>query len=170
MFCHNPNKPVESMASLLILGGVLPLCVAMLAQYAFYLPPCHFCMLQRYPYLVVIACGALSLLVKRGGMAWRACVALGIAAWLTTAGLGLYHTGIERGWLEYSGGCVADTAATDSLDDLRNQILSAPRVACNDVSATALGLSMASWNSIFAFAMVVLAVLQYRHDRKRHVQ
>lgn len=150
------------MASLLILGGFVPLAGAVLAQYVLHLPPCHFCMLQRYPYVLVILCGVASLLVPRLSLRWRLAVAFGLMGWLATGLLGLIHTGIERGVLKYTGGCVA--ASSPSLE----AILAAPLVACDAVMAGFAGLSMASWNSLFAATMIVLAALQYRHDWKQY--
>lgn len=167
---HTPphGKKIESMASILILGGVVPLCAALVAQYAFGLFPCHFCLLQRYPYLVAIAAGVASLLVQRMGPTWKLCVLAGGLAFATTAGLGAYHTGIERGWVDYTGGCVADASASGSVDDLRAQILNAPLVSCADASANFAGLSMASWNVLFALSMLALLIGQYRFERAQH--
>ncbi|OYW14385.1 MAG: hypothetical protein B7X02_00145 [Rhodospirillales bacterium 12-54-5] len=163
----NPDK-IVAMASLLILGGVIPLCVALIAQYNFGLHPCHYCLLQRYPYGVVILCGILSLLVTRAGLAWRVFVALGICGWLATGTLGLVHTAIEAGILTENSGCVAGAATNDSVDALRNAILNAPIVACNEVAARFLGLSMATWNAIGAALLIMLACWQYRFDVKRY--
>lgn len=158
------------MASILILGGVVPLCVAITSQYALGMFPCHFCLLQRYPYGVAIVAGIVSLLVKPMGAAWKICVLVGALAFLTTGALGAYHTGIERGWVNYTGGCVADTSAAGSIDELRDQILNAPRVSCADASAMFAGLSMASWNVLFALFMLALLIGQYRFERRHHDQ
>ena len=168
LYCStkNPDK-IVAMASLLILGGVVPLATAIIAQYGFGLHPCHYCLLQRYPYLFVIACGVVSLLVERGGLPWRLCVALGISGWLATGTLGLMHTGIEAGWLIEKGGCVATAPTDGSLDALRAAIAGAPLVACNEVAARFFGLSMATWNSITAAGLIALAFLQYRFDMRR---
>ncbi len=169
MFCaRNHPEKIESMASILILGGVIPLAGAIMAQYGLGLKPCHFCLLQRYPYLVVIALGALSLPVKRGALAWRVVVAAGIYALLTTATLGVIHTGIEDKILTYTGGCVAQAPADGSLEALRAAIAAAPIVSCDQPMGVVLGLSMASWNVIWALAMIVLVALQYRFDRRRY--
>lgn len=170
MFRRDPTKKIESMASILILGGVLPLCVALVGQYAFALFPCHFCLLQRYPYMVAIAAGAASLCMKRRGRAWRSLVLIGAFSFLATAALGAYHTGIERGWMEYNGGCVADATAAATVDDVRAQILNAPLVSCADASAMFAGLSMASWNVLFALCMFALTIGQYRFERRAHEQ
>ena len=165
MFCAHPDKKIESMASILILGGVVPLAFALVAQFAFHLPPCEFCMLQRWPYLVPIIAGILSLAVPRLSVRWRLCVAFGMMGWLATSLLGLIHSGIESGFLKYSGGCVASDQA--SLE----AILASPLVSCDAVMAAFAGLSMASWNSLFAFAMIVLAFAQYRYEyRQRYGQ
>jgi disulfide bond formation protein DsbB len=165
--CRQPHKPIESMASILILGGAVALAVALVAQYAFHLPPCHFCLLQRYPYGVAIAAGAVSLLLPRGQHAWALVVVIGLLGLAASGALGLYHTGIEQGWIAYSGGCVAQTGG-GSVDAIRAQIMGAPRVSCSDAVAQFAGLSMASWNAIYAFALVLLGIGQYRFDRKRH--
>ena len=162
------DKKIESMASILILGGAVPLCAAVSSQYVLGLFPCHFCLLQRYPYVVAIAAGVVSLLVTRMGAAWKLCVLVGALAFLTTGAIGAYHTGIERGWVEYTGGCVADASTGGSIDDLREQIMNAPRVSCADASAMFAGLSMASWNVLFALSMIVLLTGQYRFERGRH--
>jgi len=171
MFCKpRPGKKIESMASILILGGVIPLCVAIIAQYRFHLPPCHFCMLQRYPYVIAIFMGIASLLVKRNGPLWRLIVVTGVAAFMATGVLGLFHTGIEQGWITYESGCVVSAANPGSLEALRAQILNAAHVSCSDAMTRVLGLSMASWNSVFAFSMVGLWLLQYRFEQRPHAR
>ena len=166
-YCKKHPDKIVAMASLLILGGVVPLAVAIVAQFGFGLHPCHYCLLQRYPYLLVIACGVASLLVRRGGLAWRVCVALGICGWLATGTLGLIHTGIEAGVLNEIGGCVAQAPKDGSIEALRAAITAAPLVVCNEVAASFLGLSMATWNAFAAAMFISLAFFQYRFDMRR---
>ena len=166
--CTKDPEKIVAMASLLILGGVVPLCGALIVQFALHYPPCHFCLLQRYPYLVVAAMGVLTLLLPRGGTRWRFAVALGIFALLVTGTLGLIHTGIESGYLIYQGGCVAQAAADGSLAALRASIAHAPLVACDAKGPSLLGVSMATWNSIWAFGIILLALLQQRFEVKRY--
>jgi len=168
--CNTDPEKIVAMASILILGGVLPLTGALVSQYAFGLHPCHFCLLQRYPYLVTIAMGVLLLLLPRMGLKWRFALALGILATAASGVLGLIHTGIERGWLQYSGGCVADMAGGKSIEDIRNAILNAPIVACNEVTASFAGLSMASWNAVWAACVILLIALQYRFEWRRYAR
>lgn len=146
---------------LLVLGGALPLGFALVAQYGFGLPPCHFCLLQRYPYALPLLAGMLWLLLRPRAALRRALLGVAALGWVATAGLGLYHTGIERGWVAYRGGCVADMRAAASLEDLRAQVLAAPRISCADAAASFLGLSMASWNSITALGLALLSGFAY---------
>ena len=169
LFCRtrNPDK-IVAMASILMLGAALPLMGAIIAQFGFGLAPCHFCLLQRYPYLVVFAAGGLSLLVERGGLRWRFCVAIGIMGLLVTGTLGVIHSGIESGWIHYTGGCVAASTADHSIDALRASIASAPLVACDQPMVEFLGLTMASWNALWAAFVIFLIALQYRFDKRRY--
>lgn len=167
-YCHKDPDKIVAMASILILGGVIPLAGALLAQFGFGFHPCHFCLLQRYPYLVVIGVGAASLLVVRGGLRWRFCVAVGVYALLITATLGLIHHGIETKFLAYQGGCVSTLAPGASIEELRAAIASSPLVSCSDQTAVFFGISMALWNVIWAVLTLVLIALQYRFDRRRY--
>ena len=144
--------------------------MALVAQFGFGLHPCHFCLLQRYPYLLAGAMGGLSLLLPRGSLGWRMVVALGLCAFLATATLGMIHSGIEQGWLHYTGGCVAEQPTDTSLAALRAAIAQAPVVPCNEIAASFLGLSMAVWNVGWAWLMFVLGIAQARFDRRRYDQ
>ena len=156
------RHPTRNLALFLLAGGVLPLAFALTTQYGFGLPPCHFCLLQRYPYVLVAVCGATLFLLPKKPYPFTA---LAIIGWLTTAALGLYHTGIEEGWVAYRGGCVADASTAATLEELRAQIAAAPRVSCDAPLAEFLGLSMASWNALGAFGLIGIALYLYRYRR-----
>lgn len=158
------------MASILILGGVLPLSGAIIAQYGFGYHPCHFCILERWPYVLVILTGVLSLMAERGGLLWRVLVAIGVYALLVTAVLGLVHTGIEDKLLTYTGGCVAQKSADTSIEALRAALETAPIVACDAVTLSFLGLSMATWNSLWAFVVIALIYAQMSFERRRYAR
>ena len=163
----NPDK-IVAMASILILGGAIPLAAVVIAQFGFGLRPCHFCILERYPYGAAMLCGVLSLLVPRGTLVWRFVSALGIYALLITAILGIVHTGIEQHWLVYSGGCVAQAPADHSLAALKAAIENAPIISCDQPAVLFLGLSLATWNVLWALLVIAFAAGQFRFDRRRH--
>lgn len=149
----------KALAATILAGGLLPLLFVLFAQYALQLPPCHFCLLQRYPYVLVVLCGAV--LWRYPAHAYLL-TAFAIIGWLATAGIGLYHTGVEQGWVEYTGACVASTDPTASMEELREQIASAPHVSCDQPMGTFFFLSMASWNALTALGWITLTLYIYR--------
>ena len=82
---------------------------------------------------------------------------------LATAGLGVYHTGVERGWWQGPDTCSAGgNIAGVSAEDLLDQILAAPVIRCTDVAWQMFGLSMASWNAALSVLLVLLWVMAAR--------
>ena len=77
----------ECMASWLILGGVLPLAVALVTHHQQGLSYDSFFTPDRIPYLWVIAMGIASLRVKRGSNPWRVIVVLSDLGFLAAAGM-----------------------------------------------------------------------------------
>lgn len=122
--------------------------------------PCQMCLWQRWPHIAAIVIAAIALRV--GGAVLPA---LGAAAAAVTAGLGVFHTGVERGWWQgptsCSGGGMDGLSGTDLL------ALDGPRlVMCDQVAWEFLTLSMASWNAILSFSlMAVWVIAMLRSDR-----
>ena len=141
---------------LIAAGGSLALLLgAFLFQLLGY-APCKLCIWQRWPHGVAILAGGLVLLT--GPLAlWALAGALGA---LTSAGIGAYHTGVERGWWEGPSTC---TGSGDSLSGLSGSdllSLDAPNdvVMCDEVAWSLFGLSMASWNMALSLALALIWV------------
>lgn len=145
--------PTRSLLILLAAGGSAALLLGALGfQYLGDLPPCKLCIYQRWPHLaaVVIALGALA---SRGPVL----PILGALSALTTAGIGVYHTGVERAWWPGPTTCTASGSVTGmSTDDLLNQIMTAEIQRCDEVIWDLFGLSMASWNTLASLAFMAL--------------
>lgn len=112
--------------------------------------PCKMCLWQRWPHAVAILLGGLALLIARFQ---RTFAALGALAAATTAGIGLYHTGVERDWWDGPASC-SGGGALNLADPLSTDI--APIVMCDDVVWSLLGLSMASYNALISLALAAL--------------
>ena len=123
------------------------------------LPPCKLCIWQRYPHALAVLIGVAAVAIRG-----RLLPLMGLAAALTTAGVGLYHTGVERGWWEGPTTCTSSGTSGLSADDLFNKIMTAPVVRCDDVAWELLGLSMASWNGILSLGLAALWLLAYRRS------
>lgn len=122
--------------------------------------PCKLCIWQRWPHGAAIGAGALVL-------AMGPLFLLGVAGFLgalTTSGIGVYHTGIERGWWAGPADCTGagDSLAGMSGTDLLSVDVPVDIVMCDEVAWAFLGLSMASWNALISFglALIWLAALR----------
>lgn len=136
-------------------GSAAMLLGAFAFQYIGGLAPCQLCLWQRWPHAAAVLIGGPALLW--GG---RVLPLLGGAAALTTAGIALFHTGVEQKWWEGLPSCTAGSVDGLSGADLLNTaIVVAPVVRCDAVAWAMAGLSMASWNGIIS---VVLALIWLR--------
>lgn len=137
---------------LIAAGGSAALLLGAFAfQYLGGMPPCKMCIWQRWPHGFAVAMGLLALWIPG-----RAIPMAGALAALTTAGIGAYHTGVERKWWEGPNSCTSGSVDGISADDLLNQIMNAPLVRCDEVPWEMFTLSMASWNAIVSFGLVFI--------------
>lgn len=140
--------------TLIAAGGSLALILGAFAfQHIGGLAPCKLCLWQRWPHAAAIAIGALALALGNRVLAW-----LGALAALATAGIGIFHTGVERGWWEGPSTCTSSGMGNLSADELFDKIMNAPLIRCDEVAWSMLGLSMASWNAIIALVLAAIWV------------
>ena len=134
-------------------GSALLLAGAYLFQFLGYLP-CQMCLWQRWPHMAAIAIGAAAFAYPS-----RAWAFAGAAAAAITAGIGIFHTGVERDWWEGPASCTG--AAGGLSGDLLS--LEGPKlVMCDQVSWALFGLSMPSWNALFSLLLVALWLMAAR--------
>jgi len=132
-------------------GSAALLAGALGSQFIGGLAPCPLCITQRWPHVAAVVIAVLGITVLRR---FHQPLALaGALAMLAGAGLGLYHTGIERGWWPGPDTCTSGDISALSTDQLLNQIMAAPLVRCDEVSWDFLGLSLASWNGIISLGL-----------------
>ena len=149
------NKP-HKIALLAAAGSLLLLSGAWIFQALGY-APFAMCIWQRYPHGFAILLGSIVLF----GLRYTVIYVLGAAAAATTAGLGIYHTGVERDWWEGPSTCTG--SGSDMFNMTAEQLLSTTEpvnlVLCDEVVWEFLTLSMASWNAIFSLLITVLWII-----------
>ncbi|MBB5515643.1 disulfide bond formation protein DsbB [Rubricella aquisinus] len=136
-------------------GGSAALLLAAFGfEYIGGLAPCQMCIWQRWPHAAAIAFGVLAFLLP-GAARWIA--VLGLLAALTTAGIGVFHAGVEWGFWEGITACAGggDVGSLSSTD-LMAQIMDAPLVRCDQVPWSLFGISMAGWNALVSFFLAGL--------------
>jgi disulfide bond formation protein DsbB len=134
----------------LALVAALLLATVLALQHLAGLAPCPLCVWQRYPHLAVVVLGLI-------GWRWQARPMLGVIALVLLGGAGLaaYHVGVEQGWWALPAGCAAGQGAS-SVEELRQMLAEAPP-ACDQVSFTFAGLSLAGWNLLGSLVLAGIA-------------
>lgn len=130
---------------LLLLGPSALLGGAFAFQYIGGLHPCEMCIWQRWPHAIALILGSLALFVPSAGK--RALLLLAALAELVTAGIGVFHAGVEQRWWQGPSAC----SATDlGSGDFFSNVMATPVVQCDQIAWSLAGISMAGYNAIFS--------------------
>ncbi|MCU0912788.1 MAG: disulfide bond formation protein B [Rhodobacteraceae bacterium] len=137
---------------LLAAGGSAALLAGAFAfQYLGGMAPCALCLWQRWPHAAAVAFGAVGLAAPSAAVALA-----GAASAAASGGIGVFHTGVERGWWEGPSACSGGSLAGLSGADLLATDGAVDIVRCTEVVWSMGGLSMASWNAILSFGLMAL--------------
>jgi len=130
---------------LLLLGPSALLGGAFAFQHIGGLYPCETCIWQRWPHAIALILASLALFVP--GVGKRALLVLAALAELVTAGIGVFHTGVEQRWWQGPSAC----RATDlGSGDFFSNVMATPVVQCDQIAWSLAGISMAGYNAIFS--------------------
>ncbi|MGZ8403002.1 MAG: disulfide bond formation protein B [Rhodoplanes sp.] len=148
-------------AAIAAAGSAAMIIGAYFFQHVLKIPPCPLCLEQRIPhYLAAPLALIVAVLAEKG--APRMLVAAGFAALvlalLTTASIGVYHSGVEWRWWPGPADCTGEIANFGTAGgNLLKQMQTAVVVRCDDVQWRFAGLSLAGYNALFSFALAVIA-------------
>ena len=134
----------------------------LLAAFAFEhlggMAPCELCLWQRWPHAGAVVAGAVALAIPAAFL-----LLAGALGAMASAGIGVYHTGVERGWWAGPEACAAGGDITGmSAEALLDAILAAPVVRCDEVAWEMFGLSMASWNAVASLTLAAIWLFALR--------
>lgn len=139
--------------------------MALISQYIFGLAPCILCIIQRYPYGIIIALGilgfALSYKSKKAVSAFMGLIGI---SFIINSIIAFYHTGVEQKWWpSHLEGCAIPDLGSDPSNILAALENAAP-VRCDEIpwADPILGLSMANYNVIFCLGLGIIALLSAR--------
>lgn len=116
--------------------------------------PCAMCLWQRWPHAAAVLIGALGL-----ALPGRLLPLLGALAAATTAGIAVFHSGVERKWWQGPASCTGSGEDLGSLTggDLLPGGSEAPAlVLCDSFTPFLFGLTMANWNALFSALLVLV--------------
>lgn len=143
-------------------GSAVLLLGAWGSQYIGGLTPCEMCIWQRWPHGAAVVIGAVAL-----ALPWAILPLLGALSAAITGAIGVFHTGVERGWWEGVTECTGiDSGGLFELDPSQlidpNADVGPPLVRCDEVQFEFLWLSMASWNALISFGLALVWILAWR--------
>lgn len=143
----------QSRIYLAALGSLCLLAAAFFFQ-ALGWAPCQMCLWQRWPHAAAVVIGAIGFFKPGAAIAGIGALAAAIAA-----GLGIYHSGVERDWWEGPASCTGTGEGLSGLsgDSLLPGATDAPAlVLCDAFTPFLFGLSMANWNAIASLVLLAL--------------
>ncbi len=135
--------------------------MALMSQYVFGLKPCNLCILQRYPYGIVIVLGLVAFLLscafKKSSVLIM--VLMGIT-FLANSVIAFYHSGVElKWWKSFLEGCNAPDLSGDIKDLMARIEADTEVVRCDKIpwADPIFNLSMANYNVIFCFGLGIVS-------------
>jgi disulfide bond formation protein DsbB len=140
-------------ASIIAIAGALTM------QYGFDKPPCHLCIMQRIPYIAMIAVSSIGLLLTKYKKFF---VVICAVLLLTEIGLAIFHSGVEEKLWKGPSTCSGKDFSTTAIEDIKTAIFKAPLVKCDEKAYLYKAISIAEANVLFAILTLAFAVRFYR--------
>jgi len=153
---------IAALASTALMAG------ALYFQYVGGLPPCDLCHWQRYPHLASIALGLAAVASLRSPRVAYVLALAAVAALFVTAGIGVFHVGVEYRWWAGPQACAGQIPGGLSPAELKKYLFSAKMVRCDQVAWSMWGISMAGWNAILSGGIAILLSLSVGRYLKEH--
>jgi disulfide bond formation protein DsbB len=132
-------------------------------QYIGHYQPCALCLMQRTPYYVGIPLAAAAALATwmRAPRLVAGCLFGALALLMIyNAGLGIYHSGVERHIWAGPASCAPSTSV-GSAADMLGQLTEHPP-SCTDITWSFLGVTFANANAVISALLAGLALLGAR--------
>jgi disulfide bond formation protein DsbB len=154
------RRPPRTLAVLAALGAAAALGVAYASEVWGELVPCALCLVERWPYRIVIVLGLLAAIAPRSLV--RMLLVLAILTLLADAAIAAVHVGVElRWWPSPLPECAAPHISGASITERLASMPARPSKPCDEPSflIPGLPLSMAAMNLLFALAFAALLTM-----------
>ncbi|MCM2293527.1 disulfide bond formation protein B [Allorhizobium sp. BGMRC 0089] len=155
-----------TVAALLTLGMAAVVGGALCFEYLGGYIPCELCLLERKPYYIGAAIGMLTVLMAALGLPAKVIrnlvLLLGVIM-LISAGIGIYHAGVEWHFWEGPSACTATTGAGfTGTGDILAQLNSFKGPSCDQAALRIFGVSLAGWNVVASLILAGFAFKSFR--------
>jgi len=162
------RRPLRLTAVLTVLGASAALGVAYASEVWGGLVPCALCLLERWPYRLVIVVALLAALAPRG--LCRVLLVVGVLGLLADAGIAGVHVGVELGWWPSPlPECAAPRLGSGSIAQRLAAMPARPAKPCDDATFLIPGVpvSMAAMNLLYALAFSAAVAMSLRSRQRR---
>ena len=150
--------PASLAAGIILFTAAAALATVWVLQLGFGLAPCHLCFVQRWPYYAALpVAGATVWLARHGRASARIGLACLLVLMLASAGLGLFHAGVEWRWWTGPTDCTGAGTTIRNAKDLLKGLNEVQVVRCDEAALRVLGLSLAGWNVLASLALAAVA-------------
>lgn len=150
----------RTVAVLAALGAAAALGVAFASEIWGELAPCALCLLERWPYRIVIVLGLLAAIAPRKLV--RLLVVLALLLLVADAAIAFVHVGVEQGWWPSPlPECAAPRLSGASIAERLASMPALPAKPCDEPTylIPAIPVSMAAMNMLFALAFSALLAM-----------
>ena len=130
------------------------------------LAPCPMCIWQRYAHLAVIAVAAIALLQPPAKAQFLFTLGAG-SLLLMSAGLALFHVGVEWKWWQGPSACSGGSLIGLDPKEAARRLMETPLVRCDEIAWSLLGISMAGYNFLISLIAALAVAIGLTRDIER---
>jgi disulfide bond formation protein DsbB len=162
------RRPPRSLAVFVAVGAAAALGVAYASEVWGELVPCALCLVERWPYRIVIALGLLAAIAPRGLV--RPLLVLAILCLLADVAVAAVHVGVEfQWWPSPLPECAAPHIGGASIADRLASMPVRPSKPCDEPTFLIPGIpvSMAAMNMLFALVFAAMLAMSLAANRSR---
>jgi disulfide bond formation protein DsbB len=162
------RRPPRTLAVLAALGAALALGIAYASEVLGELVPCALCLVERWPYRIVIVLGLFAAIAPSRFV--RILLVLGIICLLADAAVAAVHVGVELHWWPSPlPECAAPHLSGGSIADRLASMPARPAKPCDEPTflISAIPISMAAMNLLFALAFAGGLAISLSMNRSR---
>ena len=141
--------------------SILALLIVYYLEFFQDIAPCKLCIYQRLPYFIIILLAISFLLIKNKNLK-KITFLFYILIFTSSLIMSVYHFGIEKNLWNALTGCETNIKSFSSNDNLKEYLLNKDYVSCSNVSFKFLGISLAGYNIILSFLLLILSITGFR--------
>ncbi|MDI2112573.1 disulfide bond formation protein B [Commensalibacter nepenthis] len=165
---HQQQQYIKNLVGIsMVCAGLFALGFAWLAQNTWNMVPCGLCLLERWPYRILIVAGIFLLLARGKLIPWvKAIIVLILVASL---GLSFVHVGVEEGWWASPlPECYAIARNTQDLATRFMEMPDRPHKPCDLPSYLFdwLPISLTMMNGLYSFALLMWVFISNQIEKK----